>query len=252
MGSAMVPADGRRQGRRRASRSGELAMSVLEADLRPSHDHHPRLARERDRRGRACRAARPTSSSTCSPSRARRGSSSTSTTSSAISARTPLLADLKPGGRFVATDLYRAGRRRPCSPSGCSRRGPARATRSTVTGRTIGEEAADAEETDGPGGRAAARRAAEGRPAGLAILRGNLAPEGCVVKLAGTERTPDRGPARVFESEEDASPPSTAGDRSGRRRRDPQRGPVGRPGDARDAPGHGGDRRRGPRRVRSR
>ena len=73
----------------------------------------------------------------------------------------------------------------------------------TVTGRTIGEHAAEAVETDG---QRVVRRLDEAiKPTGgLAILRGNLAPEGCVVKLAGHERTRHVGPARVFESEEDA------------------------------------------------
>ena len=71
---------------------------------------------------------------------------------------------------------------------------------------------------------------------GLAILRGNLAPEGCVVKLAGHERRRHTGPARVFEGEEDAMAAVTARQhRGGRRRRDPQRGPGRRPGHARDA-----------------
>ena len=119
-----------------------------------------------------------------------------------ISERTPLLADLKPGGRFVAMDLYAAGGvgllAKRLSEAGVLHRDAL-----TVTGRTIGEEADDAEETDG---QEVVRPADDPlkRTGGLAILRGNLAPEGCVVKLAGTERTKHSGPARVFESEEDA------------------------------------------------
>jgi dihydroxy-acid dehydratase len=119
-----------------------------------------------------------------------------------IASGTPLLADLKPGGRFVATDLYRAGGVRLVAKRLLDA-GLLNADAPTVTGRTIGEEAA------------AAREAKDqevvrplGNPlkptGGLAILRGNLAPDGCVVKLAGHERLEQRGPARVFESESDA------------------------------------------------
>jgi dihydroxy-acid dehydratase len=119
-----------------------------------------------------------------------------------ISSRTPLVADLKPGGRFVATDLYAAG-----GVGLVAKRllemGVLNEDELTVSGRTIGEEAAAAEET--PGQRVV-------RPldqplsetGGLVVLRGNLAPEGCVVKMAGHERHFHRGPARVFECEEDA------------------------------------------------
>jgi dihydroxy-acid dehydratase len=126
-----------------------------------------------------------------------------------ISARTPLLADLKPGGQFVAADLYDAG-----GVGVVAKRlleaGVLNADERTVTGRTIGEEAAAAQETP-------AQQVV--RPlddpiketGGLVILRGNLAPDGCVVKVAGYERTTHRGPARVFECEEDAMEAVTAG-----------------------------------------
>jgi dihydroxy-acid dehydratase len=117
-----------------------------------------------------------------------------------ISARTPIVADIKPGGRYVATDLFRAG-------------GVALVARELVRGGLVHEEAA------GVDGRTL-RQVADGAferagqdvvvswdnplksTGGLAILRGNLAPEGCVVKLAGHERVHHRGPARVFDSEE--------------------------------------------------
>lgn len=119
-----------------------------------------------------------------------------------ISANTPLLADLKPGGRFVAHDLHNAGgiqlvARRLVEGSF------AHGDSVTVTGRTLGEEAAAAQETAGqevvrpldnplkPNG-------------GLVILKGNLAPEGCVIKVAGHEMRYHSGPARVFDCEEDA------------------------------------------------
>src|SRR6187549_403235 len=118
-----------------------------------------------------------------------------------ISKRTPLLADLKPGGRFVATDLYRAGGV-PLILQRLAQAGLLHGEEITVSGRTIGEEAAAATEQEG---QEVVRPISDPLKAegGLAILRGNLAPEGAVVKLAGTERHGQSGPARVFESEED-------------------------------------------------
>ena len=118
-----------------------------------------------------------------------------------ISRRTPLLADLKPGGRFVATDLYRAGGV-PLILNRLAEAGSLHADVPTVSGRTIGEEASDAEEAEGQEVVRALSNPLKPE-GGLAILRGNLAPEGAVVKLAGTERRGQTGPARVFESEED-------------------------------------------------
>jgi dihydroxy-acid dehydratase len=118
-----------------------------------------------------------------------------------ISRETPLLADLKPGGRFVATDLYRAGGV-PLILNRLAEAGLLHEGAITVSGRTIGEEAAAAIEE--PGQEVVRPLSDPLKPAGgLAILRGNLAPEGAVVKLAGTERTGQSGPARVFESEEE-------------------------------------------------
>jgi dihydroxy-acid dehydratase len=118
-----------------------------------------------------------------------------------ISRQTPLLADLKPGGRFVATDLYRAGGV-PLILNRLAEAGLLHSDAITVSGRTIGEEAADAKEAEGQ--EVVRPNSDPLKPAGgLAILRGNLAPDGAVVKLAGTERTGQTGPARVFESEEE-------------------------------------------------
>ena len=118
-----------------------------------------------------------------------------------ISKATPLLADLKPGGRFVATDLYRAGGV-PLILKRLSDAGILNRDEITVSGRTIGEEADDATEAEGQ--EVVLPLDAPLKPeGGLAILRGNLAPEGSVVKLAGTERKGQTGPARVFESEEE-------------------------------------------------
>jgi dihydroxy-acid dehydratase len=126
-----------------------------------------------------------------------------------ISERTPLLCDLKPGGRFVAVDLYRAGGVALLAQR-LARAGLLHEDAPTVTGQTIGEIAAAARETPGQ----EVIRPLENpikTTGGLAILRGNLAPEGCVVKLAGHERRHHRGPARVFEGEEAAMAAATHG-----------------------------------------
>jgi dihydroxy-acid dehydratase len=126
-----------------------------------------------------------------------------------ISSRTPLLADLKPGGRFVAADLYRAGGIGLVAKR-LLEAGVLNEDERTVTGRTIGEEARDADETPGQ----EVVRPVDNplkETGGLVILRGNLAPDGCVVKVAGYERMTHSGPARVFECEEDAMEAVTAG-----------------------------------------
>ena len=118
-----------------------------------------------------------------------------------IASRTPIVVDIKPAGRFVATDLYRAGGvalvARELVGAGAVH-GDARG----VDGRTLREVAESASER--PGQQVVVRWDEPLKPTGgLAILRGSLAPDGCVVKLAGHERLHHRGPARVFESEED-------------------------------------------------
>jgi dihydroxy-acid dehydratase len=119
-----------------------------------------------------------------------------------ISSRTPLLCDLKPGGQYVAPDLYEAGGV-PLVLKRLKEAGLLHPDAITVTGATVGELADAAQETDGQ--RVVRPLDDPIQPTGgLAILHGNLSPEGCVVKLAGHERRLQRGPARVFESEEDA------------------------------------------------
>jgi dihydroxy-acid dehydratase len=119
-----------------------------------------------------------------------------------ISERTPLLCDLKPGGRYVAPDLYEAGGV-PLVLKRLKEANLLNGDAQTVTGRTVGEHADDAAET--PGQEVVRPLSNPLSPTGgLAILRGNLAPDGCVVKLAGHERRRQSGPARVFESEEAA------------------------------------------------
>jgi len=119
-----------------------------------------------------------------------------------ISERTPLLADLKPAGRYVAADLDKAGGvpviARRLLDGNC-----ADGSTLTVTGRTFAEEANAAQETPGQPVIAPLDRPLK-KTGGLVILHGNLAPEGCVAKISGHERLSHRGPARVFESEEDA------------------------------------------------
>jgi dihydroxy-acid dehydratase len=118
----------------------------------------------------------------------------------AISERTPLLCDLQPGGQYVATDLYEAGGV-PLVLKRLAEAGVLKADAQTVTGKTIGEHAQQAQERSGQ--RVVRALADPLKPTGgFAILRGNVAPEGCVVKLAGHERRSHTGPARVFESEE--------------------------------------------------
>lgn len=119
-----------------------------------------------------------------------------------VSARTPLLADLKPGGRFVATDLEAAGGIRLVARrllEGKLLDGDAR----TVSGRSLAEEVSDAPEK---AGQVVVRPLdAPLKPTGgLVILKGSLAPDGCVIKVAGHDRLHHLGPARVFDSEEDA------------------------------------------------
>lgn len=128
----------------------------------------------------------------------------------AISSRTPLLADLKPGGRFVAVDFDRAGG----VPLIARRLIEGRfvdASQQTVTGRTLGEECRDANEE--PGQQVLRPLSHPIKDSGgLVILHGNLAPEGCVIKVAGHERLHHRGPARVYDSEEPAMTAVTRGE----------------------------------------
>ncbi len=120
----------------------------------------------------------------------------------AISERTPLLCDLQPGGRYVATDLYEAGGV-PLVLKRLQEAGMLHGEAITVTGKTIGEQALDAKET---AGQKVVRPLSDPlKPTGgFAILRGNVAPDGCVVKLAGHGRRKHTGPARVFDGEEAA------------------------------------------------
>jgi dihydroxy-acid dehydratase len=119
-----------------------------------------------------------------------------------VSERTPLLADLKPSGRFVATDMHRAGGIRLLANRLLRGKFLHPAT-ATVTGRTLSSEAESAVETSGQEVIAPLEKPLK-KTGGIVILKGNIAPEGCVAKISGHERLEHRGPARVFESEEDA------------------------------------------------
>ena len=126
-----------------------------------------------------------------------------------ISSKTPLTCDLSPGGRYLATHLHEAGGV-PVVANRLLEAGLLNEDAQTVTGKTIGELARAAEETEG---QQVVRPLSDPlKPSGgLAILRGNLAPEGCVVKLAGHERVHHSGPARVFDDEEGAMLAVTTG-----------------------------------------
>jgi dihydroxy-acid dehydratase len=117
-----------------------------------------------------------------------------------IAARTPIVASLKPGGRYVATDMHAAGGVALVARE-LLKRELVHAGAPNVDGRSLGEIAAAVAEH--PGQDVVVRIETPVKATGgLVVLRGNLAPEGCVVKLAGHERVSHRGPARVFDSEE--------------------------------------------------
>ncbi|MFA9399741.1 MAG: dihydroxy-acid dehydratase [Acidobacteriota bacterium] len=197
--SAMVPAEDTRKNEV-AEQIGELVMKVLAEDLRPSRI----ITRRSLENSIACVCASGGSTNGVLHLLAvarEAGVELDLDVFEQVSRRTPLLADLKPGGRFIATDLYRAGGV-PLILKQLKDGGLLHEDEITVSGRTIGEEADRAEEEPGqevvlP---ADAPLKAQG---GLAILRGNLCPDGAVVKVAGTERRNQTGPARVFEREED-------------------------------------------------
>ena len=126
-----------------------------------------------------------------------------------VSERTPLLSDLKPAGRFVASDVHNAG-----GIGVLAKRlvdgGYVDGTAMTITGRTLAEEAAEAKETPG---QEVIRPLANPikKTGGLVILKGSLAPEGSVIKVTGIDRKEHRGRARVFDCEEDAMAAVTEG-----------------------------------------
>jgi dihydroxy-acid dehydratase len=118
----------------------------------------------------------------------------------AVADRTPVVADMRPGGRYTAADMYEAGGIGLVMRELLKRPGLLHGDQPTVDGRTIATIAADAVETDGQQVVLPIETPLK-QTGGLAILHGTLAPDGCVVKLAGHERREHRGPARVFDSE---------------------------------------------------
>ena len=200
MGSSMVPAEEGRKGAVAAD-CGRLVLDLLESDLRPSRII-TKAAFENAIAGVAL-----TGGSTNAVLHLLAVANEAAVELSIddfdrIAWKTPLLADLKPFGRYVAPDLWRAGGV-PLVAARLAQAGLLVPDAMTVTGRTIGEEAAAAQEAPGqPVVRPLSDPLAPN--GGFAILRGNLAPEGCVVKLAGHGRREHRGPARAFESEEAA------------------------------------------------
>jgi dihydroxy-acid dehydratase len=200
MDTSMVPAEDGRKGQV-AEDVGRLVMKLLEDDVRPS----ALITRESLENAIACAAATGGSTNVVLHLMALANDAGVPLDLDdfdRVSERTPLLADLKPSGRFVATDMYRAGGVRLVAKRLLDA-GLLNADAPTVTGRTIGAEAEDAEE---PEGQEVIRPLDDPlKPTGgLAILRGNLAPDGCVVKVSGSARVSHTGPARVFEREEDA------------------------------------------------
>ncbi|MFL5861307.1 MAG: dihydroxy-acid dehydratase, partial [Solirubrobacteraceae bacterium] len=190
-----------------AERAGELVMDILKRDLRPKDI----ITRESLENAIAAIAASGGSTNGVLHLLAiarEMGIALDIDDFDEISERTPLLCDLKPGGQYVAPDLYEAGGvpllARRLQEAGLLHEGAI-----TVTGQTIGEIAASA--TEAPGQKVVRPLSDPIKPTGgLAILHGNLAPDGCVVKLAGYERRKQTGPARVFESEEEAMRAVTA------------------------------------------
>ncbi len=198
-GSAMVPAEDEEKGTV-AERIGEMVLRVLVDDITPGRV----ITRDSLENAIACVCASGGSTNAVLHLIALAhevGIELTIDDFERISRATPLFADLKPGGRFIATDLYAAGGV-PVILQRLAQAGVLHGDAITVTGRTIAEEAALA--TEAPG-QEVVRTVADPvkHEGGLAIMRGNLAPEGAVVKVAGTERRQQTGPARVFETEEE-------------------------------------------------
>jgi dihydroxy-acid dehydratase len=120
----------------------------------------------------------------------------------AISSKTPLLVDMKPTGKYTAIDMHKAGGIRLMAQR-MLQGGYLQGDALTVTGKTLAEEAASAQETPGQKVISSLEHPLH-ESGGLVILKGNLAPKGAVIKLKGDEPTVHRGPARVFDREEDA------------------------------------------------
>src|SRR5215467_3011695 len=200
MGSNGIPATAAEKDEA-AFNAGKLVMDLLRADLRPSRI----ITRKAVENAIASVAATGGSTNAVLHLLAiarEAGVDLTIDDFDQISERTPLIADLKPGGRFVANDLYKAGGIQLVAKR-LMDAGLIHGDAMTVLGKTIAEAAQMTKETPG---QEVVRPMSQPlkRTGGLVILKGNLAPEGCVVKVAGHERMIHKGPARVFDREEDA------------------------------------------------
>lgn len=184
-----------------ATRCGALVMDLLRRDLRPQH------IITREALENAIAAVATTGGSTNAVLHLlavahEAGVPLTIDDFDMINQRVPLLADLKPGGKYVALDLYRAGGTRLVAKRLLDA-GLLHGEQPTVSGKSLHEEAATAEEIPGQSVVRPLDRPLK-PTGGLAILKGNLAPEGCVVKVAGHEKLYHRGPAKVYDCEEAA------------------------------------------------
>lgn len=200
MGSATVGAtDGRKESV--AFRAGELAMDVLNRGVLPRDI----LTRKAFENGIICAASTGGSTNAVLHLLAiarEAGVELDIDDFDEVSERTPLIGDLRPGGRYVALDMDRAGGTKLLAKR-LLEAGKLHGDVMTVTGKTVAEEAADALEEPGQDVILPVEKALK-PTGGLVILKGNLAPDGCVIKVAGHERLFHQGPARVFECEEDA------------------------------------------------
>jgi dihydroxy-acid dehydratase len=207
MGSASPPAlDGRKD--QVCVRAGELVMEMLERGLTPERI----LTREAFENGIAAGAATGGSTNLVLHLLAiarEIGVPLDIDDFDPVSNRTPIIADLKPGGRYTAVDVDRAGGSKLLGKRLLDA-GLIDGSQLTVTGRTLAEEVEGAEETPGQEAIVTVEEPLR-ESGGLVILKGNLAPEGCVVKVAGYTRLEHVGPARVFDSEEVAMAAVQAG-----------------------------------------
>jgi dihydroxy-acid dehydratase len=208
MGLSMVPATHPRKADV-AAEAGRLILQVLERGLRP-RDVITRQSLENAIATVACSGGSTNGVLHLLAVAREMGIELTIDDFDRISERTPLICDLKPGGQYVAPDLYEAGGL-PLVLQRLDAAGLLHRDCLTVTGRTVGDYATEAQEQAGQ--RVVRPLEDPLKPSGgLAILKGNLAPEGCVVKLAGHERRHHRGPARVFDGEPAAMAAVLAGE----------------------------------------
>jgi dihydroxy-acid dehydratase len=207
MGSAAPPAlDGRKDAE--CARAGRLAMELLERGLTPERI----LTREAFDNGIAAGAATGGSTNLVLHLLAiarEIGVPLDIDDFDPVSNRTPIIADIKPGGRYTAVDVDRAGGSRLLGKRLLDA-GLIDGDQLTVTGRTLAEEVEGAEEAPGQDVIVTVEEPLRSS-GGLVILKGNIAPEGCVVKVAGYTRLEHTGPARVFDSEEAAMTAVQAG-----------------------------------------